>query len=271
MYNGGGQAGLSQVSEFFNTQSATGDVGSALAGSAVWFHIAIYFIMFVGAIAMAIWIARIAVDIVLIVTKGMGKGEGGAIGGIARFGTGKSDSYTSVGKYLGGNLLEIILVIVLITFLITGWLFRLIALAITGIGTLGNKLLGLDIGGKFSAMDAEAFQQQVSAQRSSSLRNQYDEKLSAAKQYSANLYEQAKSGAISDDPQFQQVKSYYTQSMVQAEILAEELESRDAKAEFKLGDGYFQQHLRQSGEGVCNTSFLTSDVMSVYNKNISCQ
>jgi len=270
MYGGDGQQGLSIVTEFFNTQSATGDVGSALAGAAVWFKIAMWLIMTIGAIAMAVWIARIAVDIVLIVTKGMGKGDG-AIQGLSKFGTGKDENYTSVMKYISGNLLEIILVIILITLLITGWLFRLIALAISGVGTLGNKLLGLDIGGKFSAMDAEAFIEQTGAQRSSSLRNQYDENLASAKQYSANLYEQAKNGAISDDPQFQQVKSFYTQSMVKADILADELESRDAKAEFKLGDGYFQQHLRQSGEGTCNTSFLTQDVMSVYNKNISCQ
>lgn len=269
MYPGDGQSGLSTITEFFNTMSATGDVGSALSGSAVWYKIAIWLIMTIGAIAMAIWIARIAIDIVLIVTKGMGKGDGG-LEGLSKFGTGKSESYESVWKYVKGNLLEIILVIILITLLMTGWLLRLIAMAISGVGTLANRLLGMDIGGKLSALDAEAFIEQVGVQRTSSLRNQYDEQLASAKTYSAHLYDMAKDGAISDDPAFQQTKSFYSQAMVKADILADELESRDAKAELKLGDGYFQQHLRQSGEGVCNTSFLTQDVMSVFNKNISC-
>lgn len=264
------QTGLSEVTEFFNTQSATGDVGSALSDSAVWFKVAIYLIMTIGAIAMAIWISRIAVDIILIVTKGMGKG-GGAIGGLAKFGTGKDENYTSVGKYVKGNILEIILVLILVTLLITGWLFRLVSIAISGVGTLGNKLLGLDIGGKLSALDAEAFTEQTKAQRTASLRNQYDEQLASAKQYSSNLYEQAKDGAISDDPTFNEVKSYYTQSMVKADILATELNKRGASSELKLGSNYFSQHLRQNGEGVCNKSFLVRDVMSVYKKNIACR
>src|SRR5690625_1065699 len=118
MYGGDGQQGLSIVTEFFNTQSATGDVGSALAGAAVWFKIAMWLIMIIGAIAISVWIARIEVDIVLIVTKGMGKGDG-AIQGLSKFRTGKDENYNNFINYIIANLRIIILVLILITLLIT--------------------------------------------------------------------------------------------------------------------------------------------------------
>lgn len=262
---------LSTVAEFFKTQSSTGDVGSVLADTAVGFKVAMWIIMAVGAVAMIIWLVRIAADILLIVTRGLGKGGEGEGGGLARFGTGKSESYETVLKYLKGNFIEILLVFILITFLITGWLFTIVSLAISGIGTLGNKLLGLDIGGKLSALDAEAFRENIASQRNTSLRKQYDEQLASAKQYSAKLYDEMKNGAIGDDPEMNQIKSFYTQAMVKADLLGEALENRDARAEFKLSEGYFQQHLRQRGEGICNSSFLNSDVQQTFNKNISCK
>ncbi|MCL9628333.1 hypothetical protein [Bacillus subtilis] len=266
----GGQSGLSDIVQFFNTQSATGDVSGALDSSALAFKISMFVIMFVGGLAMAIWIGRIAVDIAALATRGFG-GSAGAVDKIAKFGTGKSDSYESVGAYLKGNLLEIILMIVLIAFLMTGWLFRLIAIALDGFGTLGNKLLGLDIAGGLASLDAEAFTEQVQARRTASLRGEYDDQLSSARKYSSSLYDQAKDGAVSDDPQFNKTKSLYTQAMVKSEILATELNKRGAASELKLGSSYFKQHLRQNGDGVCNANFLVSDVMSTYSKKITCK
>lgn len=278
MNSGGGQTNISIISEFFNSQSAAGDVSSALADNAVWFKIAIYIIMAVGAIAMAIWIARIAIDILLIVTRGMQTGQSKWRDTLQNFGTKNGeDNYDSAFGYIKGNIVEIILVIILITLLMGGYLFRLVALAISGIGTLGQKLFGLDLGGKFSALDAQAFAEQVKVQKAASLRNQYDEQLASSRQYANQLYEMAKNGAISDDPKFNQMKSHYTQSMVKANILSSELLNRgnNVVAEFKLGKNYFKQHLRQNGDGVCNDEFFVEDIIETFNvggadANVSC-
>lgn len=261
----GGQSGLSDIVNFFNTQSNTSDVSTALQTTAVAFKVSMFVIMMVGGFAMAVWIVRIAVDIVCIVARGT-KLEGK----LKSFGTGKDSDYGSVGNYLKGNLLEIILVIVLIVFLMTGWLFRLIAIALSGFGTLANKLLGLDISGGLASLDAKAFTEQVEARRTTSLRGQYDDELASARQYANILYDQAKDGAVGDDPTFNKNKSSYTQAMVKADILATELNKRKAADELKLGSGYFNQHKRSSGDGVCNKAFLVADIQSTYGKTISC-
>lgn len=258
-----GQSNLSVVTEFLNTQSAAGDVGKALMDTTILFKVVIWLIMVVGAVAMAIWIGRMAVDILLIVTRGI------SFGGkekMSNWGTATTDdAYKSVGSYLGKNILEIVLVMILVSLLISGYLLRLIAFGITGVGTLLNKLVGLDVGGAYSALDAQAFTEQVGVQRSTSLRNQYDQHLAAAKNYSSQLYDLAKNGAISDDPAFNQTKSYYTQSMVKANIIGSEITSRSGVvAEMKLGEGHFRQHLRVTGDGVCNEDFLMEDVIQTF-------
>ncbi|PGT90059.1 hypothetical protein [Bacillus thuringiensis] len=261
----GGQQGLQDIVSFFNMQSTSGDVSTALSASGWAFKIALFVIMTVGALAMAVWISRIAVDIICLVTRGTAVADK-----MGSFGTGKGDSYDSVGKYLKGNLLEIILVIVLITFLITGWLFRLIAMALSGVGVLLNKLLGLDIGGGLAQLDADAFKEQISARRTTSLRNQYDDELASVRHYANVLYDKAKDGAISDDPAFNQAKSMYTQSMVKADLLATELNKRKASDEMKLGADYFKQHTRKNGDGACNSAFMVNDIQSKYGKTVQC-
>lgn len=263
-----GSSGLSDIVSFFNNQSSGGDVSNALSSAGIAFKIAMFLIMFIGAIAMAIWIGRIAVDILLIVTRGTKLGESEKV---KKLGTGGSDSYASVGTYLKGNLLEIILVIVLITFLMTGWLFRLIAIALSGFGALGNKLLGLDIEGTLSAIDAEAFKENVSVRRTASLKIQYDEELGSARAEAARLYEMAKDGAVSDNPKFVKAKRLYTTNMIRADILAKELaDVRNAQGELKLEPGYFNQHLRQNGDGVCNEGFIVEEISTSYGESITC-
>lgn|SRR5699024_2285014 len=271
--DGGAGSNVSIIKEFFNSQSSAGDLTSVLSNTSIWFQIVIWIIMFVGAIALGIWIFRIAIDIILIVTRGMG---GNWRGKMQNWGTTQEDNYSSIWTYLSKNILEIILVILVVVLLFTGYLFRIIAFAIDGLGTLLNRFMGLDVGGKLSALDAEAFVNNIESQRATSLRNQYDEQLSGAREYSNQLYDLAKSGAIEDDPQYNQLKSEYTQAMVKANILGEELIDRGVESEFKLGEGYFQQHLRQDGDGVCNDTFIVEDVEQTFdvggaNAQITCK
>ena len=256
-----GNTGLSDIVSFFNNQSSGGDVSGALGSAGIAFKITMFLIMFVGAVAMAIWIGRIAVDILMIVLRGT---DNKAVEAMGKFGTGEANSYANVKTYLSKNLLEIILVIVLITFLMTGWLFRLIAIALSGFGALGNKLLGLDIEGALSAVDADAYTENIKARRTTALKIQYDEELGTARAESVRLYEMAKDGAVGDDPKFVKAKRLYTTAMVRADLVSKELVSRKVTTELKLSDGYFEQHKRTTGDGVCNDSFKDSTVLDTY-------
>lgn len=259
-------SGLSDIVSFFNNQSSSGDVSGALGTASIAFKIAMFVIMFIGAIAMAIWIGRIGVDILLIVLRGTKWGDSDKIKAL---GTGKEGSHGTVGSYLKGNLLEIILVIVLIVFLMTGWLFRLIAIALSGFGALGNKLFGLDIEGTFTAVEAQAYAENLSYRRSASLKGEYDEQLGALRAESERLYEISKKGTASDDPKFQRSKRMYSMHMARAILLAKQLEENGAITEFKLDKDYFKQHLRQRGNGVCNKNFVDTTIIGEYTATFS--
>lgn len=258
-----GSSGLSDVVSFFNNTSTSGDVSGALGSASIAFKVALFLIMFIGAIAMAIWMARIAIDILLLVTQGTPVGNNEKL---QKFGTGEAGNYKNVKSYLGGNIIEIVLVIVLIAFLMTGWLFRLIALALSGFGALGNKLLGLDLEGALTSIDADAFKGGVEARRSASLKIQYDEELGNLRSEAARMYEIAKDGKVLNNPKYEKGKKMYTTYMVRAHILSEELrkDGRDAGAEFKVPEDYFKQHLRSRGDGVCNESFYSPSVLDAF-------
>jgi len=272
---GESSSNVSIMKEFFNSQSSAGDLTSVLSNTSLWFQIVVWAIMFIGAIGLGIWILRMGVDMLLIVTRGTKLGNNSTMQGLGTAAIGKENSYDSVLGYAKHNFLEIFLVILLLILLFSGMFFRLVSMAIDGLGTLANKLFGLDIGTKLSALDAESFVNNIPSQRSESLRHQYDEQLSGAREYANQLYDLAKGGSPSDDPNLQKAKSHYTQAMVKANILADEIESRGVVADFKLGEGYFQQHLRQDGDGVCNQEFILDDVVETFNvsganANISC-
>src|SRR5699024_8730782 len=117
--DGGAGSNVSIIKEFFNSQSSAGDLTSVLAETSLWFQIVIWIIMFVGAIALGIWIFRIAVDIILIVTRGMNfKGRQT----MTSWGTsaGGADSYNSIWTYLSKNIIEIVMVILIVVLLFTG-------------------------------------------------------------------------------------------------------------------------------------------------------
>lgn len=274
--NGGGQTNVSIIKEFFRSQSSAGDLAGVLSETSIIFQVVIIIIMFIGAIALAIWLLRIGADMIAIVTATRGDKASGVHTHATNWGTGDAGNYINVWTYLKKNLLNIILVILLLFILFSGYIFTLIAMAIDGLGTLANKLFNLDVGGKLSALDAETYANNIESQKTVSLRNQYDEQLSGARENANQLYDKAKGGVGEDDPALVKMKSQYTQNMVKANILADELRNRGAETEYKLGEGYFRQHLMQSGDGVCNESFLLDDVIQEFNvsgadANVTCQ
>lgn len=248
-------SGLSDIVSFFNTQSVNNDVAGSLLNASLAFKISMGIIMFIGALAMAIWIGRIAVDILLIATRGMGKLEK-----LANFGTGKADSYSSVANYLKGNLLEIVMVIVLIAFLMTGWLFRLIAIAISGFGMLANKLFNLDVNGGMSKLSAQSFKEGVDMMRVQEQKAKYDEELGAMKSQSDILYQYASEGKEKDSSTFITAQRAYTVHMARANYLSTKLESKSKS--LNLNKAYFKQHI-DSRLG-CNSAFYDATVGGYY-------
>lgn len=255
-------SGLSDVVSFFNTQSTNNEVSESLKNSALAFKIAMAAIMFIGAVSMAVWIGRIAVDILLIVTHGMGKMDK-----LANFGTGKAESYTSVGKYLTGNLLQIILVIVLVAFLMTGWLFRLIAIALSGFGMLANKAFNLDIGGGMSKLSAKSYQEGFEMMRVQEQKAVYDTELASLKAQADIMYQMASEGAEKSSSKFVNAQKTYSVHMGKLYVAGSKLETKAGS--LNLNKSYFNQHL-DSRVG-CNKAFVDATVLGNYGKkSISC-
>src|SRR5699024_247532 len=123
MNNGGSGSNVSLIKEFFNTQSSAGDLSSVLSSTSLWFQIVVWIIMFVGAIALGIWIFRIAIDIILIVTRGTAIAESGKLNKWGTSSDDESKSYSSIMGYLKHNILEIILVILVVILLFSGYMF----------------------------------------------------------------------------------------------------------------------------------------------------
>lgn len=247
-------SGLSDIVSFFNTQSVNNDVAGTLMNTGLAFKIAMGLIMFIGAIAMAIWIARIAIDILLLATNNMGK-----LDALEKFGT-KQGGYGSVAEYLRGNLLEIILVILLITLIMTGFLFRLIGVAISGTGMLLNKLFNLDVDGGLSKVSGQSYKEGFDLLRLPEKKVQYDEALGGLKAQADILYNYASEGMEKDNPKFISAQRAYTVQMGKAMYAGTKLTNSASK--LNLNSAYFAQHL--SSADACNSSFIDTTVLSNY-------
>lgn len=261
--------GLADIVSFFNGMSSSTDVGGALSNSAIVFKIAMFLIITIGALAMGIFIARIAVDILVLTLRGTAVASK-----LSKLGTGKADSSGSVGDYIKGNLVEIIIVIILIFFLMSGALFRLIALAINGFGALGNKLFGLDVAGALSAMDIESYKSSVVSIPKSQQKQRYDEQVGIMKAELRNLYDmsekgQTSSGSVKHLEKFERAKRTYSHAFGQASVLSESLSG--TAQDFKLPSTYFEQHTDGTGlQPICVNSFIDTSVTEKYSDSASC-
>lgn len=253
-------SGLADVTSFMQGMSANSEVGKTLLSASVAFQISIYLIMFLGALAMAIWIARIGADVLLIATRGMEFGGSGLDQSfIGKMGTGKGESYASVASYLKGNLLEIVLVIILISFLMTGWLFTLISMALTGFGMLANKVMGLDVDGGLSKMSAKGFVENVSVLRPAEAKAMYDEQLGNLKTQADVMYTLASDGVEKESDKWVKASRIYTAYWSKADILGQR--GQASLTTLKLNKSYFDQH--KSNNDICNAGFA-NDVVNGY-------
>lgn len=249
------QSGLGQVVEFFNVRASGTDVSSAIGITNVLMSIAILIVSVLGFTALAIWVARIGVDILLITLRGTAIADK-----LSSFGTAKSESYDSVGKYLKNNFVEILLVVVLIALMVTGWLWRIFAIALQGVGGVLNFLLGLDFDGLLSAQDVNAWKDNVTSQPPAAIKNEYDENVALAESTLNELYSMTdmdNNVALKQD-----VIRRYTIAMSRAQWISEQTNGQngaDVIGSLNLESNYFARHKTTN---YCNTAFLNSDAGS---------
>lgn len=251
--------GLSDIIGFFNNYAGSGDVDGALVSTGFIYKAVLWLIIFVGAVAMAIWIARIAVDILLLATRGTKIADSK----LKDFGTGKDGAAKDVKEYITKNGLEILLMIALFTFLITGWLFRIVAIALAGFGALGNKLFDLDIATTFSNTEVVSYVEQIPARRATALRAEYDETVSNLRAESKRLYDYAAEGILKTEQKYKKASSMYTHYMYRAQAIAQNMDTAKIQS-LNLDASYFTQHRSVKGDQICNGSFIDQTIQTQY-------
>lgn len=251
---------MQQVIRFFDVKVATADVTSPMALTGVFIQMATMFVQIVGFIAISIWIARIGIDILLLTTKGTKVQEK-----LQNFGTGKAESYDSAMAYIKGNLIQIALMVVLIVFLITGWIFRLFSISMSGIGMILNRLLNLNVGEIWSQQEVIAWQDNYAASTNAQKLEMYNDAVSEAQGYAQTLYDMK--GISKDNADRQEIERNYTNAVMQANYVSSEGGNDLAIALNKPND-YFNRHKRS--DSICNEYFDSTETSQTWGSSISC-
>lgn len=251
---------LQQVIRFFDVKATTADVTTAMDLTGVFIQFATIFVQIIGFIAISIWIARIGIDILLLTTKGTEFATK-----IEKFGTGKSDHYESAVAYIKGNLVQIAIMVVLIVFLLTGWIFRLFTIAMSGIGMILNRLLNLDVGAIWTEQEVIAWKDNYASSTNAQKLELYDNAVADAQGYAQTLYDMK--GIPKEDPNRQEIERNYTNAMMQANFVERTGGGSLASALNKSSD-YFTRHKRT--DAICNTHFQLTDATAPWGDRVSC-
>ena len=251
---------LQQVIRFFDVKSTTADVTTAMDLTGIFIQFATMFVQIIGFIAISIWIVRIGIDILLLTTKGTEFANK-----MEKFGTGKSEHYDSAVAYIKGNLVQIAIMVVLIVFLVTGWIFRLFSIAMSGIGMILNRLLNLDVGAIWTEQEVIAWQDNYASSTNAQKLELYDNAVSDSQGYAQTLYEMR--GVPKDDPDRQEIERNYTNAMMQANFIQQQGGSDLATALNKSSD-YFTRHQRT--DAICNEYFELDEASAVWEGRVSC-
>lgn len=244
--SGGGQGGLGQVVSYFEMRSSMTDVSTAIGITNVLMSAAILVVSVLGFVALAIWVSRIGVDILLITLRGTAIADK-----LRNLGTNKdASSYDKVSNYLKTNLVEIILVVVLVALMVTGWLWKIFAMALQGVGGILNFLLGLDFNGMLSSTDYDAWKENVTRQRPAAIRNEYDKYLTAAINNLDQLYNMT--DVDNNNPVKQNIVRQYALNLARAQHISTE-KGGELTTALKLDGEYFNRHKKVNA---CNTAFL---------------
>lgn len=251
---------LQQVIRFFDVKAATADVTSAMDLTGIFIQFATIFIQIIGFIAISIWIARIGIDILLLTTKGTEFANK-----MEKFGTGKSDHYESAVAYIKGNLVQIAIMVTLIVFLVTGWIFKLFSIAMSGIGMILNRLLNLDVGAIWSEQEVIAWQDNYASSTNAQKMELYDNAVADAQGYAQTLYDMK--GISKDNQDRQEIERNYTNAMMRANFV-ERQGGSDLAGALNKPNNYFSRHRRT--DAICNDYFELSEASAIWGGSISC-
>lgn len=245
--NAGAQAGLGQIVNYFNVRSSMTDVSTAMGITNFLMSAAILIVSVLGFIALAIWVLRIGVDILLITLRGTSIADK-----LRKFGTNDDKgSYDKVSTYLQKNMVEIILVVVLVALMVTGWLWRIFAFALQGVGGMLNFLLGLDFNGMMSSTDFNAWKENIGQKRPEAIRNEYDEYSGRAASTLEQLY--GMTDVDNTNPEKQNLIRQYTIALYQAEHIGTTYGNQLATT-LKTDANYFKRH-----QNACAKGYLDSN------------
>lgn len=265
--NTGGQTALEGVKSFFDMKSQTDNIAYATGITSPFISLTLLAMQVIGFVAIGIWTLRISADIL-----GLALPDKAGSKFVAMFGTAKAESYGTAKDYMSKNMVNVVSVLLLTVLLMTGMLYRVLSLALGGIGTVLNIVFKLDIDGIVSASDASAYINQLGTRRPTDLRNEYDSQLNSLKQFANQLYEYSAEGISKNDSLWKSSSRKYTTAYIKADAIATSLKGKET-SELKLGSSYFQQHKENSK--VCNKDFSDSDVISAWkvsgtSANVSC-
>ena len=247
------QQGLSQVVQFFNVRASSTDVTSAIGITTVLMNIAILIVSVLGFVALAIWVTRIGIDILLITLRGTDIADK-----MSKLGTSSNvENYKTVADYLKKNLVEIVLVVVLVSLMVTGWLWRIFAMALQGIGGILNFLLGLDFDGLLSSQDAAVWRTNMAAQPPAAIKNEYDDNLELARTTLNEIYSDAMVDLDNDHPIKQDALRRYGAAVGKADALRTVATNAGVGTQMNLVADYFTRHQTSN---VCNGNFIGQGV-----------
>lgn len=242
--------GLNQVVSFFQVRASGTDVSNAIDITNVLMSFAILVVSVLGFVGLAIWVTRIGIDILLIVLRGTSAADK-----LSKLGTSKNlEAYQNVGSYIKSNVMEIIAVVILISLMVTSWLWRIFAIALSGVGSILNFLLGLDIDGMLSAQDVNAWKENIKTKTPAMIKNEYDEATTTAQGLLDELYSLA--DVDNNNPQKQDVIRRYAVALIKADHIGNAkngINSSRLTTSLNLQEDYFNRHKHHS---VCNTTVM---------------
>lgn len=263
--NAGAQAGLGEIVNYFNVRSSMTDVSTAMGITNFLMSAAILIVSVLGFIALAIWVLRIGVDILLITLRGTSIADK-----LSKFGTNHQDkgSYDKVSSYLQKNMVEIILVVILVALMVTGWLWRIFSFALLGVGGMLNFLLGLDFNGLISSTDFQAWKDNIGQKRPEAIRNEYDEYAGAAASTLEQLY--GMTDVANTNPGKQDLIRQYTVALYRAEHISKTYGNQLATT-LKTDANYFQRHQNACAEGYLDSQAAQGVQSALGVSSITCK
>lgn len=246
------------INSYMQTMTASGDVSAAMGTTAYLLKLTVFLVMVAGGLALAIWVFRLAADILALALP-----AGKASERIGKLGTGRSQDYDSVMAYLKDNAVNTILMIILIAFLVTGYLFQIVGMAMTGFGLLINKLVGIDVEEVLMEFNHQEYETQVLLMTPAQVKAEYDQSIAGMRSEAQMIHSiGAQNSYDINNEQLRQHLRQYALHYQKANTIGGTGGSSGAVTASNypnLESGYFNTHNVGGRNGVCVAGFFDHD------------